>query len=94
MKAKTLELNFNGQLLERGFWLYVWEIQTPKKSIFTTWDVQEIARQLMLNPRSIVWDSISVLMIRTTYSVAIRKAKTLILKLARFNSTRPHPERS
>ena len=31
MKAKTLELNFNGALLQRGFWLYIWVIQTPKK---------------------------------------------------------------
>ena len=31
MKAKTLELNFNGELLQRGFWLYIWEIKTPKK---------------------------------------------------------------
>ena len=31
MKTKTLELNFDGELLQRGFWLYVWEIQTPKK---------------------------------------------------------------
>jgi hypothetical protein len=28
VKTKTLELNFNGELLQRGFWLYVWEIQT------------------------------------------------------------------
>ena len=33
MKTKTLELNFNGELLQRGFWLYVWEIQTPEKTI-------------------------------------------------------------
>jgi hypothetical protein len=31
MKTKTLELNFNGELLQRGFWLYVWEIETSKK---------------------------------------------------------------
>ena len=31
MKTKTLELNFNGELLERGFWLYIWEIKTAKK---------------------------------------------------------------
>ena len=34
MKTKTLELNFNGELLQRGFWLYVWEIQTPKKYFY------------------------------------------------------------
>jgi hypothetical protein len=34
MKTKTLELHFNGELLQRGFWLYVWEIQTPKKLLF------------------------------------------------------------
>ena len=34
MKTKTLELSFNGELLQRGFWLYVWEIQTPKKPLF------------------------------------------------------------
>jgi hypothetical protein len=33
MKTKTLELKFNGELLQRGFWLYVWEIQTPKKTL-------------------------------------------------------------
>jgi hypothetical protein len=31
MKTKTLELNFNGKLLQRGFWLYVWEIETYQK---------------------------------------------------------------
>ena len=31
MKTKTLELNFNGELLQRGFWLYIWEIKTAKK---------------------------------------------------------------
>ena len=30
MTAKTHELIFNGGLLERGFWLYVWEITTPQ----------------------------------------------------------------
>jgi hypothetical protein len=30
MTAKTHELTFNGGLLERGFWLYVWEITTPQ----------------------------------------------------------------
>lgn len=29
MNAKTHELFFDGGLLERGFWLYVWEIMTP-----------------------------------------------------------------
>jgi hypothetical protein len=29
MIAKTHELTFSGGLLERGFWLYVWEITTP-----------------------------------------------------------------
>ena len=33
MKTKTHELNINGELLQRGFWLYVWEIQTPNKSL-------------------------------------------------------------
>ena len=31
MKANTHELSFNGKLLGRGFWLYVWEIKTPNK---------------------------------------------------------------
>lgn len=31
MSAKTRELWFVGGLLERGFWLYVWEITTPEK---------------------------------------------------------------
>jgi hypothetical protein len=30
MTAKTHELTFNGGLLVRGFWLYVWEITTPE----------------------------------------------------------------
>ncbi|MGD0271200.1 MAG: hypothetical protein ABSB14_19180 [Candidatus Sulfotelmatobacter sp.] len=30
MTATTHELTFNGGLLERGFWLYVWEITTPQ----------------------------------------------------------------
>jgi hypothetical protein len=30
MNVKTHELTFNGGLLERGFWLYVWEIRTPQ----------------------------------------------------------------
>lgn len=29
MSAATFELNFNGGLLQRGFWLYVWEITAP-----------------------------------------------------------------
>ena len=33
MKTKTHELNISGELLQRGFWLYVWEIQTPNKSL-------------------------------------------------------------
>ncbi len=33
MKTKTLEFHFNGELLQRGFWLYVWEIQTPSNKI-------------------------------------------------------------
>ena len=32
MKTKTLELKFKGELLQRGFWLYVWEIKTPKQT--------------------------------------------------------------
>jgi len=31
MKTQTHELNISGELLQRGFWLYVWVIQTPKK---------------------------------------------------------------
>ena len=30
MKTKTLELNFKGELLQRGFWLYICEIQTSE----------------------------------------------------------------
>jgi hypothetical protein len=30
MTAKAHELTFNGGLLDRGFWLYVWEITTPQ----------------------------------------------------------------
>jgi len=29
MKASTHEITFKGDLLNRGFWLYVWEITTP-----------------------------------------------------------------
>ena len=29
MNPDTYELNFNGELLKRGFWLYVWEITAP-----------------------------------------------------------------
>jgi hypothetical protein len=25
VKAKNHELNFDGEILQRGFWLYVWE---------------------------------------------------------------------
>jgi hypothetical protein len=31
MKARSHELNFQGELLGRGFWLYVWDITTPEK---------------------------------------------------------------
>src|SRR5882762_11773349 len=31
MKARTHELNFHGEILGRGFWLYVWDITTPEK---------------------------------------------------------------
>src|SRR5208283_3705997 len=30
MTAQAHELTFDGGLLERGFWLYVWEITTPQ----------------------------------------------------------------
>jgi hypothetical protein len=31
MSASTHEIIFNGELLDRGFWLYVWDITTPQK---------------------------------------------------------------
>jgi hypothetical protein len=30
MRAATYQFNFSGGLLQRGFWLYVWEITRPK----------------------------------------------------------------
>lgn len=33
MSAITLDLAFDGALLSRGFWLYVWEITTPTHAI-------------------------------------------------------------
>jgi hypothetical protein len=30
MTVSTYDLTFKGELLSRGFWLYVWEITTPK----------------------------------------------------------------
>ena len=30
MKAETLVLKMPGEMLKRGFWLYVWRIKTPK----------------------------------------------------------------
>jgi hypothetical protein len=33
MKATTQELSFQGEILDRGFWLYVWEITTPKQEL-------------------------------------------------------------
>lgn len=33
MKEKTHELRFHGELLGRGFWLYVWEITTPEQTL-------------------------------------------------------------
>jgi hypothetical protein len=33
MRGKTHELTFHGELLDRGFWLYVWEITTPKQGL-------------------------------------------------------------
>ncbi len=32
MNPETHEITFNGGLLERGFWLYVWEITTSEKT--------------------------------------------------------------
>lgn len=32
MSVRTHEMSFDGSLLKRGFWLYVWEITTPCKS--------------------------------------------------------------
>src|SRR5579864_5334936 len=32
MNTATHELNFDGELLERGFWLYVWEITTQHQT--------------------------------------------------------------
>ena len=34
MNPDTYELNFDGGLLQRGFWLYVWEIKTPVSAKF------------------------------------------------------------
>jgi hypothetical protein len=31
MSAETYDLTFKGELLNRGFWLYVWEITTPEQ---------------------------------------------------------------
>lgn len=33
MNATTPELKFRGDLLTRGFWLYVWEITTPEQTL-------------------------------------------------------------
>lgn len=30
MQSNTYSLTFSGELLRRGFWLYVWEIKTPE----------------------------------------------------------------
>lgn len=32
MSADTYDLTFKGELLSRGFWLYVWEITTPERT--------------------------------------------------------------
>lgn len=32
MTHPTYELSFKGELLQRGFWLYVWEITTAKQA--------------------------------------------------------------
>ncbi len=32
MKTKTHVLSISGEVLQRGFWLYIWEIQTPKSN--------------------------------------------------------------
>jgi hypothetical protein len=34
VSARTHELSFGGGLLERGFWLYVWEISAPGETIY------------------------------------------------------------
>ena len=34
MKTKTHKLKISGELLQRGFWLYVWEIQTPGQKYY------------------------------------------------------------
>ncbi len=34
MNAATYELAFDGRILKRGFWLYVWEISTTQKAQF------------------------------------------------------------
>lgn len=31
MKSATYELNFDGEILQRGFWLYVWEVTTGER---------------------------------------------------------------
>ena len=61
MTATTHELTFNGGLLERGFWLYVWEITTPQDSTSTMWDALEIVHRSRRSRRSIGWVSIWVL---------------------------------
>lgn len=33
MRVNSFDLSFDGQLLKRGFWLYIWDIETPKKRL-------------------------------------------------------------
>jgi len=33
MTPSTYRLTFSGKLLQRGFWLYVWEITTPQREL-------------------------------------------------------------
>jgi hypothetical protein len=34
MNIKSYQMSFNGPVLERGFWIYVWKVATPRGDLF------------------------------------------------------------
>ena len=34
LSARVARANFSGRILERGFWLYVWKVTAPNKTVF------------------------------------------------------------
>ena len=59
MTLQTCEVRFDGGILRRGFWLYVWEITPPQGRVSVLRGTYRDARPPTRNRHSTGWASIS-----------------------------------